>query len=219
MFSRIDYLRRKFNFDPKVVYDIGAFEGIWTRDCKKIYPSSTYYQFEANDEKTSFLHDNPTFGVLGDKDDHEVTYYKTKVVTQTGNSILKENSAFFDESNYIEEKKIMHKLDSIIESKSIPYPDFMKLDTQGSELMILSGATKCLSHTQVVLMEVSIHQYNEGAPLIFDYLKFMDEQGFVVFDIAALNYLEFGSKKGILNQVDLLFCKKDSPFFVNRFDL
>ena len=219
MFARLDFLRRKFSFEPKVIYDIGAFEGYWTSDCKKIFSSSSYYQFEANDEKSSFLHDNPTFGVLGDKDGHEVIYYKTKYQIATGNSILKENSSFFDESNCIEEKKIMNKLDTIVESKSYPFPDFMKLDTQGSELLILSGASKCLEYCQVVLMEVSIHQYNEKAPLLFDFLKFMDEKGFVVFDIASLNYLEYGKQKGILNQVDLLFCKKDSPYFISRFDL
>ena len=76
MFARIDFLKRKFGFDPKVIYDIGAYQGTWTNDCKKVFPSATYYQFEANDECKSFLSDNPTFGVLGDKDDIEVSYYK-----------------------------------------------------------------------------------------------------------------------------------------------
>jgi hypothetical protein len=46
----------------------------------------------------------------------------------------------------------------------------------------------------------------------------MDEKGFVTFDIAALNYLEYGKYKGILTQIDLLFCQKDSPYFLSRFD-
>lgn len=218
MFSRLDFLRRKFDFHPKVIYDIGAFEGYWTADCKKIFPSSSYYQFEANDDKKSFLHDNPTFCVLGDENDKIVSYYKTNYQIATGNSILKENSIFFDDSKYTIESKCMKTLDSIVEEKSYPLPDFMKLDTQGSELLILSGASKCLEHCQVVLMEVSLHQYNEKAPLLFDFLKFMDDKGFVTFDIASLNYLEYGKNKGILNQIDLLFCKKDSPFFITRFD-
>jgi FkbM family methyltransferase len=218
MFARIDFLNRKFGFDPKIIYDIGAYEGTWTSDCKHIFPKSTYYQFEANDEKKEFLKENPTFGVLGDKDNLEVNYYKTTFYQQTGNSILKENSMFFDDSRCIVEKKIMRTLDSIVEEKKIPYPDFLKLDTQGSELLILSGASKCLEYSQVVLLEVSLHNYNEKAPLIFDFLKFMDEKGFVTFDIAALNYLEYGKYKGILTQVDLLFCKKDSPYFLSRFD-
>lgn len=218
MFARIDFLKRKFGFDPKVIYDIGAYQGTWTSDCKHIFPKSTYYQFEANDECKPFLSDNPTFGVLGDKDDIEVSYYKTSFHTQTGNSILKENSIFFDESKLTIEKKIMKTLDTIVSNKSFPYPDFLKLDTQGSELLILSGAPKCLEHSQVILLEVSLHNYNEKAPLIFDFLKFMDEKGFITFDIAALNYLEYGKYKGILTQVDLLFCKKDSPYFISRFD-
>ena len=218
MFARLDFLKRKFSFEPKVIYDIGAYNGTWTKDCKKVFPSSTYYQFEANDESKPFLNDNPTFGVLGDEDNKEVTYYKTLYSVQTGNSILKENSIFFDESKYIEEKKIMRTLDSIVTEKSFPYPDFMKLDTQGSELMILSGASKCLEYCQIILMEVSLHNYNEKAPLLYDFLKFMDEKGFVTFDIAALNYLEYGKYKGILTQIDLLFCKKDSSFFLSRFD-
>lgn len=218
MFARIDFLKRKFGFDPKVIYDIGAYQATWTNDCKKVFPSSTYYQFEANDEKKEFLKDNPTFCVLGDKDNTDVIYYKTKYVHQTGNSILKEKSIFFDDSRCIVEKKNMRTLDSIVSEKSLPYPDFLKLDTQGSELLILSGAPKCLEHSQVVLLEVSLHNYNEKAPLLFDFLKFMHEKGFVAFDIAELNYLEYGKSKGLLAQVDLLFCKKDSPFFISYFD-
>jgi FkbM family methyltransferase len=218
MFSRLDFLKRKFGFDPKIIYDIGAYKGIWTNDCKKLFPTATYYQFEANTDSKDYLHDNPTFCVLGDEDNKEVTYYKTNFQVPTGNSILKENSVFFDESNCVEEKRHMITLDSVISTKSFPYPDFMKLDTQGSELMILSGASKCLEHCQVVLMEVSLHNYNDKAPLLYDFLKFMDEKGFVTFDIAALNYLEYGKYKGILTQIDLLFCQKDSPYFLSRFD-
>ena len=218
MFSRLDFLKRKFDFDPRVIYDIGAYEGVWTHSCKKVFPSSTYYQFEANSDKVSSLHDNPTICVLSDKDEDEVTYYKSFHEIPTGNSILKENSLFYDDGKFTTEKRITTTLDTVVINKKYPYPDFLKLDTQGSEILILSGAPKCLEHAQIVLMEVSLHQYNEKAPLIYDFLKFMDEKGFVTFDIVALNYLDYGKHSGILTQVDLLFCRKDSRFLVSRFD-
>jgi FkbM family methyltransferase len=212
MFARLDVLKKKFGFDPKVIYDIGAHEGVWTKDCKSIFPSATYYQFEANTDQRGKLHDNPRFEVLGNTDDQVVEYFKSKSAFTTGNSILKENTDFFRGDEFYTEARKMKRLDTIILTDSLPSPDFLKLDTQGSELLILEGASKCMDHVQIIMLEVSLHCYNEKSPLIYDVLHFMKEHGFVMFDIADLHYIS-----NVLGQVDLLFCKPESPYLVKSF--
>jgi hypothetical protein len=81
----------------------------------------------------------------------------------------------------------------------------MKLDVQGSELEVLSGATKTLDHVDVILIEASVLAYNEGAPLINDIFAFMKQIGFVLFDICDEKRL---SSK-ILLQVDLIFVREN----------
>ena len=62
MFStRLTTLRDRFEFNPKVIYDIGAHEGTWTDEVKPIFPDAVYVQFEADLDKERFLLDNPSY--------------------------------------------------------------------------------------------------------------------------------------------------------------
>jgi FkbM family methyltransferase len=207
-------LRNTFGFYPRVIYDIGAHEGSWTSDCKKIYKESSYYQFEADTDKKLFLKEYPSFfEVLGDTDGKEVEYFKIKSQYTTGNSIFRENSHHFnEEGKYYTEKRKLRKLDSIVKENSIPLPDFIKLDTQGSELLILEGAAECMKYAEIVLLEVSIHEYNKNAPLIADVLSFMKERDFLMFDIVDNHYIN-----GALAQIDIVFCRSSSRFLIRSF--
>jgi FkbM family methyltransferase len=198
-----------FKFEPAVIYDIGAFEGVWTEECRKLYPDADYVQFEANTKKRPYLQSNAMIDVLGDKDGEIVDYYRTTAAPETGNSILREQSSFFNDSVCLVEKRTMRTLDSLVDEYSIPLPNFMKLDTQGSELMILRGGSRCLEHAEIVLMEVSLHPLNASSPLIADVLAFMKERGFVMFDIAELDFNAHN-----LNQIDVLFCRPESQYLI-----
>jgi FkbM family methyltransferase len=212
--NRLSYLRDTFNFYPNVIYDIGAHEGTWTEECKRIFNNSLYFQFEADTDKKSFLKkDISFFYLLGDTDDKEIDYFKIKTQFTTGNSVFRENSHHYTtQSNYYIEKRYMKKLDTVVVENNIPFPDFIKIDTQGSELLILKGATECLKNVKIILLEVSIHEYNKNGPLIYDVLHFMKENGFLMFDIIDNHYI-----KNVLAQVDILFCKHDSEFLLHSF--
>lgn len=212
--DRLSYLRDKFNFQPNIIYDIGAHEGHWTEDCKKIFQNASYFQFEADTDKFNFLQKHPSFfSLLGDNDGKEIDYFKIKTQFTTGNSIFRENSHHYTQNeNYYIEKRFMKKLDTIVEENILPLPDFIKLDTQGSELLILKGSTKCMKDAKLILLEVSIHEYNKEAPLICDVLNFMKDNGFLMFDIIDNHYIY-----NTLAQIDILFCKKDSEFFIRSF--
>ena len=48
-------LKDKHSFNPKVIFDIGAYKGDWTKMCLKIYPKSKFYLFEPQDCLSKFL--------------------------------------------------------------------------------------------------------------------------------------------------------------------
>jgi hypothetical protein len=56
--------------------------------------------------------------------------------------------------------------------------DLVKLDTQGSELDILKGGKNLISRAKVVILEVSLIEYNEGAPTVEETIDYMNEIGF-----------------------------------------
>jgi FkbM family methyltransferase len=211
--NRLIHLRDIFNFRPSVIYDIGAHVGNWTEECKNIFNNSLFFQFEADTDKKNFLQKHPSFfNLLGDVDDKEIDYFKIKTNCTTGNSIFKENSHHFTDENCYIEKRQMKRLDTMVDDNTLPLPDFIKLDTQGSEILILKGAPRCMQNAEIILLEVSIHEYNKNAPLICDVLSFMKENGFLMFDIIENHYIN-----NILVQIDILFCKKDSKFLIRSF--
>lgn len=211
MFERIKFLKEKYNFEPCVIYDIGAHEGDWMSECLQIYPDAKYYLFEANKAKKDFI-PQAIFEVLSSQDNQNVIFYKTSIECDTGNSVYRENTEYFDDDIVQMENRISRKLDSIVEERKLPKPDLVKIDTQGSELDIMKGGLESLKNAQVIILEVSLHYYNKNVPLLDEVILFMRKSGYIMFDIGDMHY-----KNDILIHIDAMFCNLDSIFITKRF--
>lgn len=78
--------------------------------------------------------------------------------------------------------------------------DAIKVDTQGSELAILRGATDCLTGSILVAeVEVSFFQRYEGQALAGDVIAFMADQGFELIDLYRLKRYRRINEAGIGN--------------------
>jgi len=62
----------------------------------------------------------------------------------------------------------------------------LKLDTQGSELQILSGGTSALGGVRFIEVEVELNPLYEGQPLFGDVDRFLRDQGFVLWRLGHL---------------------------------
>ena len=76
-------------------------------------------------------------------------------------------------------------LDSVVlNDKAVPGPDFLSIDTQGSELDILSGSTQLLNTTILAVhAEIELHQLYENQPLFGDICQFLARYNFDIVDI------------------------------------
>ena len=83
------------------------------------------------------------------------------------------------------EKEIILNTNSLDEAliSTIDDIDFIKIDTQGSELDILKGAFESLNHSWGVEIEVEFQELYKNQPLFTDVDIFLREQGFELFDI------------------------------------
>lgn len=78
-------------------------------------------------------------------------------------------------------------LDSIVEEHGLRFVDFVKLDTQGSELEILAGGERTIGELAFGLrVETSFVPLYEGQPLFADVDSFVREQGFEFIDFTHL---------------------------------
>jgi len=75
-------------------------------------------------------------------------------------------------------------LDHVVGSAGVPPPDFLSLNTQGSELAILRGAQNTLqSNTLAVQTEISVATIYEGQARFDDITDFLSRFGFQLFTI------------------------------------
>jgi FkbM family methyltransferase len=65
--------------------------------------------------------------------------------------------------------------------------DFIKVDTQGAELMILEGAENLLQQAQVVEVEVEFIQLYEGQPVFADLDSYLRARGFQFHKFSAIH--------------------------------
>lgn len=69
-------------------------------------------------------------------------------------------------------------LDDVVDREHLDFPDFLKLDTQGSELDILRGASRTLAQTSLVEVEVEFYPMYKGQPLFADVDAHLRSAGF-----------------------------------------
>ncbi len=86
------------------------------------------------------------------------------------------------------EKISTRRLDEIEEC---PQADFIKLDVQGAELLVLENALQKISNAVVIETEVEFVEIYRNQPLFGDIQRFMRDQGFVLHklvDISGRNF-------------------------------
>jgi FkbM family methyltransferase len=187
-------------FQPHRILDIGANIGQFHSMAKQSFPLSFVFSIEASrecEDSLKAITENYYIGMLA-KDNSEYEFYKRKGdPTCTGNSFYRELTQFYtdDQLDIVNEKGIM--LDDLFEENS--EFDLIKIDTQGSELDIITGGINLCKKSKAILLEVSLTQYNEGAPLYEEVLEFMKGIGFMPVEI-----LDESRNHGA-HQLDILF--------------
>jgi FkbM family methyltransferase len=167
MFYSYDYylktclILRKSGFNPKKILDIGASICETADIMRDVWPVAKIVLFEGNKKFESLYKiKNYTYNIkLLGKYNGISKFYKTKwSPVCSGNSIYKENSSFYDDTNLIVEELPIYKLDDLTNEDF----DLIKIDTQGSELDIINGGFATFSKAKVIITEVSLINYNEG---------------------------------------------------------
>lgn len=190
-------------FSPYRILDIGANIGQFHQLARSVYPEAFIFSIEASQECEQYLKqitDQYYIGLLA-KDNSEYDFYSRKGdATCTGNSMYRELTQFYSDDQLQIVKQNGIKLDDLFELDS--EFDLIKIDTQGSELDIISGGINLCKKAKGILLEVSLTQYNEGAPLYKEVLQFMESIGFIPKVI-----LDEARNHGA-HQQDILFTRK-----------
>ena len=156
---------------------------------------------EANKDKEVILKKKGKYIIelLGSEDNKEVNFFKCDDNRiDTGNSVYLENTSM----KFIPEVRKTKKLSSVID-KDEKF-DLIKIDVQGSEIDVIEGGKDIIKNSNFLIIEMSLQNYNEGAPKLLEVINNLNNNNFELIDIIDRNY-----RNDILVQIDGIFRNKD----------
>lgn len=149
----------------------------------------------------------------------QVNFYLTR--KQEGSSCFEPNRAMLERFHKPERFDIIKKitilcdtLDEVLREEGLTDIDFIKLDTQGSELAILQGASSLLTDYVFGLeIEVAFTELYRGQPLFSDVDLFLRPFGFDLIDLRTVSWKRsvgatVGNSKGQLMYADALYFRQ-----------
>lgn len=203
-------LRDHHGLDPRLVIDVGAFEGRWSASVARVFPQAHFLLVEPQASKQEIIARRMeryrhviASALLSDVAGRELSFFQMA----SGSSYKAELTPF----PRVEHRLRTSTLDDVV-AQSAPGEGsvLLKLDTQGSELDVLLGASAVMARASCVIIEMSLLHYNEGAPLAFAVEAFMQERGFALIDIVEVHRRQ---RDGAMLQFDGLFVPVDGELF------
>lgn len=195
-------------YNPRRMLDIGAHIGSFTREFLTVFPDCTPTLLEPNPYCLEDL------GKLG-FEQHGVAasseagatemFLSREWLQSTGASIYRENTAHFRDEVILKQRVEKVRLDDLFRGRQF---DFVKIDTQGSELDIIMGGTALLRQADYILVEISLVEYNIGGATAEALFGKLAELGFHCTEVTEFHRLA-GVHDGNLLQIDVLFERRD----------
>ena len=195
------------------IYDIGANEGAWSREAKKIFPNSRFELFEPLAGQFLGQIENSGVSTIPSLTLHSIALSDTcgigkiKVLGEcgVGSSILVQESDYRSDVTIVDCE--LWRLDDFVVEKNLPTPQLIKIDTQAAELKILKGAVETIKHTHFILLEAWTRRgYGQGTPLFQEISMWLLEHDFLFYDF--LSPSEGRDPCGTLRWFDAAFINK-----------
>lgn len=192
-------LLQRYGFEPNTIFDIGV--GFGTPELYHAFPQAFYYLFDPTPESLDTMRKlarrlrcEVLNLALGDHDGEAELEIRPDI----------QGSTLFEECGpravLRRETVPMRRFDALV--GRIERPSLAKIDVQGAEMLVLEGMTGRLAEIDALIVETSTIATLKDGPELCDVVRFMQEHGFVVFDILGLKRRPLD---GATAQFDLLF--------------
>jgi FkbM family methyltransferase len=188
------------NRSPASVLDIGCNIGQFYRLAKRHWPAAEYFLIDGNESVRESLEQLQVpfeIALLSNEIKTVELYKNSHNLTCTGTSMYRENTEHYSDENVLIEHIRTNTLANLFQERVF---DLIKLDTQGSEIDILTGGMRMMSEAALIIVEASLIDWNIDAPNAADVNRFMKMHGFDLVTTIDMHYLN-----GEIIQKDFLF--------------
>lgn len=219
MGAALSHLRRR-GYSPDCIIDIGAYVADWSRLANQYFPGRPMLLVDGNPSHRAVLEAGAselgvqarsTIALLGAQSGQTVKFFEIG----SGSSILEELTNLY-KTVY---ERSLERLDDVTETfladtETTPESILMKIDVQGYELEVLRGGLGTLPRVSALILELSLLQYNRGAPLLDKVVNWLAEAGFLAYDICGFHRRETDDA---LFQIDMVFVPAGSVLRTGSF--
>lgn len=198
----------RYGIPFSTVIDVGASNGMWTREVIARFPDRNYFLVEARREHEPALRE---FAATQPR----VRYTICAASDRAGDVHFHAGDLFgglaahtaFNEHDIVVPART---LDELAATHALPAPFFLKLDTHGFEEQILAGAPAVLAQTSLAVIEAYNHRMGFGNLLFSELCALMAARGFRCIDLFDPLYRPHD---GSFWQADFAFARDDWPGF------
>jgi FkbM family methyltransferase len=191
-------------YAPRTLLDVGAHIGTFTQGFLQVFPDCRPTLVEPNpfcQEALAQLPYEHVYAAASSEAGRAELFLTKEWLQSTGSSLYRENTDFFRDEVVIRQEVDKIRIDDRFAGQRF---DFVKIDTQGSELDVLKGGEAVLRQADYILIEISLVDYNIGgakAEAVFAQLAAMGFRSARVTDFHRLSSVADGN----LLQMDFLF--------------
>jgi FkbM family methyltransferase len=189
--------------EPDSVLDIGSHCGHWAMEAHSVWPHAQIHCIEGNcacEDALKLTGFQYSIAMLGESSATRTYFKQEGTDIGTGNGLYRENSQWF-------ERCTTEEVD-IIPVETLFEPgrtfDLIKLDIQGAEIDAMLGGIDLFKRARALLVETSIVNYNQGAPLQEQVIGFCRGIGFPIYQI--IEDIVHPADRTVIQQ-DILFTK------------
>jgi FkbM family methyltransferase len=191
--------------DRLVIFDIGACEGEDSVRYKLLFKNAVVYAFEPLPRNIELM--KKTFAQFGL--DGQIRFYQLALSDENGetnffvssgtppnrkesddweygnksSSLYPPSELMSDKASWLKFNEVIPvktlRLDNFLANERLDRVDFLHIDVQGAEMLVLSGAGSGLKKAKAVWLEVENVELYKGQALKKDIEQFMKEHGFI----------------------------------------
>ena len=197
---------RQRGYSPKIIYDIGAANGVWARLALDVFPEAHLVCFEPLIERVASLKQLESeyqgrvrfinFGV-GDAD--------IELQIGVSETLFDSSFAYSAENN---RNVPVRTLETLLSTESIGLPSFIKIDVQGFEARVINGGKSAFSHADLVLMECQFLPFCQDMRTLDETVAHMASIDFIPYEFVDLLRRPLDNAMG---QCDILFVRRNHP--------
>ncbi len=207
---------RWLGFEPATVYDIGSGNAAWSVMAQKVFSETRFELFEPlweiEDSYAFGRKEHPAIARFLDGANYRIHSFALGARNSKVRFIKRPQNAAFTTSWRAEGGSGAHsmhvsvrRLEDAVAQLRLPFPDLIKVDTNGSEMEVLMGAGETLARASIVFLTCWLTKSaGPDVPLMLGVANTLKEVG---FDLFAAGHGR-RDEKGIAQTKDAVFVKR-----------